>query len=73
MHFDLKSANILLARDWTAKLADVGLAKVLTRKFLTSLHGAVGTFLYAAPEVCLSTLEGHRHVKLLHDNTTFCD
>jgi serine/threonine protein kinase len=30
VHFDLKSNNILLARDGTAKIADVGLARVLT-------------------------------------------
>ena len=29
VHFDLKSANVLLGRDWTAKIADVGLAKIL--------------------------------------------
>ena len=29
--FDLKSHNVLLTRDGTAKIADVGLAKVLTQ------------------------------------------
>lgn len=32
IHFDLKSANILLARDDTAKLADVGLSHALVTK-----------------------------------------
>ena len=49
MHLDLKSANILLARDGTAKIADVGLAKILTRD---NTHVSMeGTFDWAAPEV----------------------
>ncbi len=53
VHFDLKSANILLARDNTAKIADVGLAKIMHRQFLSSLYN-VGTFAWSAPEVgCL--------------------
>ena len=49
MHLDLKSANILLARDGTAKVADVGLAKILTRD---NTHVSMeGTFDWAAPEV----------------------
>ena len=49
VHFDLKSANILLARDNTAKLADVGLAKIMQQEFLSMY--CVGTFAWAAPEV----------------------
>ena len=30
MHLDLKSPNILLAVDGTAKIADVGLARIFT-------------------------------------------
>ncbi|KAK9902754.1 hypothetical protein WJX75_004977 [Coccomyxa subellipsoidea] len=52
VHFDLKSANILLARDWTAKIADVGLAKILKDGWLSTLR-EVGTFSWAAPEVLL--------------------
>ena len=49
MHLDLKSANILLGRDGTAKVADVGLAKILTRD---ATHVSMeGTFDWAAPEV----------------------
>jgi serine/threonine protein kinase len=40
VHFDLKSPNILLARDGTAKIADVGMAKFLARDYVT---GVVGT------------------------------
>eukprot|EP00884_Botryococcus_braunii_P016058 jgi/Botrbrau1/3135/Bobra.0070s0107.2 len=52
VHFDLKSANILLARDWTAKLADVGLSKILKNEYLSTLR-AVGTFCWSAPEILL--------------------
>jgi serine/threonine protein kinase len=52
VHFDLKSANILLARDFTAKLADVGLARVLHDDVM-STRREVGTFAWAAPEVLL--------------------
>jgi len=48
MHLDLKSANILLARDGTAKIADVGLAKILTRD--NTCVSTEGTFDWAAPE-----------------------
>ena len=51
MHLDLKTPNILLARDMTAKLADVGLARIKRSDALTTLGGAVGTYVYAAPEV----------------------
>lgn len=49
---DLKSANILLARDFTAKIADVGLARIL-RDDVLSTRREVGTFAWAAPEVLL--------------------
>ena len=45
----LQTANILLGRDGKAKVADVGLAKILTRE-----HTQVsmdGTFDWSAPEV----------------------
>ena len=58
VHFDLKSANILLDKHNRAKLADVGLAKTLTEyhgedQLSTILAtGDLGTFAWAAPEVC---------------------
>lgn len=57
VHFDLKSANILLDKSNGAKLADVGLAKILTEfhgedQLSTILAtGELGTFAWAAPEV----------------------
>ena len=38
--FDLKSHNVLLTRDGTGKIADVGLAKVLTQVGSASCLGA---------------------------------
>ena len=40
VHFDLKSANILLARDFTAKIADVGLARILHGDVLSTRREA---------------------------------
>ena len=50
MQFDLKSANILCARDWTAKIADVGLAKFMTSEHFTQIT-TMGTLAWAAPEL----------------------
>ena len=52
VHFDVKSQNILLARDGTAKISDVGLARILHRDYVTSLDSS-GTFAWAAPELLL--------------------
>ncbi|GAB4820308.1 hypothetical protein N2152v2_007354 [Parachlorella kessleri] len=57
VHLDLKSANILIARSGTAKLADVGFSRVLSQSHLSfSGAGAYGTFPWSAPEV----LQGQR-------------
>ena len=40
----VQSANCLLGRDGSAKLTDVGMAKIMRHKFLTTLQGQVGTF-----------------------------
>ncbi|KAK9810072.1 hypothetical protein WJX72_004359 [[Myrmecia] bisecta] len=50
VHFDLKSPNILLARDHTAKIADVGLSRII-RSERTRLSAATGTWDWAAPEM----------------------
>lgn len=49
---DIKSPNVLLGADFTAKLADVGLAKLQHKDYL-SAHQAVGTFTWSAPEVLM--------------------
>ncbi|KAL4419259.1 hypothetical protein ABPG77_001197 [Micractinium sp. CCAP 211/92] len=51
VHLDIKSSNILLARDGACKIADVGLARSLLTKTLLSEAGTMGTFAWSAPEV----------------------
>jgi hypothetical protein len=51
VHFDLKSANILLSRAGTAKLADIGMARVLHKSYLSIVSSGLGTFAWSAPEV----------------------
>ncbi|KAI7837018.1 hypothetical protein COHA_009096 [Chlorella ohadii] len=48
VHFDLKSPNILLTRDGTAKIADVGMAKIMNQDYVT---GVVSTLAWSAPEM----------------------
>lgn len=66
---DLKSPNVLLAADGTAKLADVGLARLMS---VTSLSHKIptGTWAWAAPEALL----GNRVRSLLspHDELPGC-
>lgn len=55
VHQDLKSKNVLLAKGQTAaKLADVGLSRVLNSLSFSSASSTYGTFAYAAPELLLS-------------------
>ncbi len=49
VHFDLKSANVLLTRDGTAKISDVGFANIISKTHLS--YDAGYTFAWAAPEV----------------------
>lgn len=52
LQFDVKSPNILLARDYTCKIADVGLAKFLPKEHLTQVASLqAGTPSWAAPEL----------------------
>ncbi|KAK9812013.1 hypothetical protein WJX73_008959 [Symbiochloris irregularis] len=52
IHLDIKSANILLARDGTAKIADVGLARTLSQSALRD-HHREGTLAWQSPEMIL--------------------
>lgn len=50
VHFDLKSANVLLTREGVAKIADVGFARVMNSQYV-SRQDTFGTFAWAAPEI----------------------
>ena len=49
IHLDLKSHNILLGRGGVAKIADVGLAKIMSKS--ATRASAAGTFDWAAPGI----------------------
>jgi serine/threonine-protein kinase len=50
VHRDLNPANVLLAADGTAKIADFGLAKKLDETSQTQTGAVMGTPSYMAPE-----------------------
>ncbi|XP_068313717.1 L-type lectin-domain containing receptor kinase IX.1-like, partial [Pyrus communis] len=50
LHRDIKSANVLLDKDFGTKLGDFGIAKLIGPCSWTQATGAVGTFGYIAPE-----------------------
>ena len=50
VHRDVKPANVLLGRDGTVKLADLGVAAVADRTRITASGAVLGTLPYMAPE-----------------------
>lgn len=50
VHRDLKSPNLLVAKDWTVRLCDFGLSKLKSNTFL-STKSTGGTPEWMAPEV----------------------
>ena len=54
VHRDLKSKNVLLAREWVAKLCDLGMCSL--PRVRSNEQGATGTFQYMAPEVHPTTV-----------------
>lgn len=53
IHRDVKSANVLLDKNWTAKLGDFGLIKESSGNGTTRTEVVVGTNIYMAPEAFL--------------------
>lgn len=49
LHRDLKSANIFLTKNYSLKIGDFGISKVLEK---SSAITCIGTPLYLSPEVC---------------------
>ena len=50
LHRDIKSANVLLDTDFSTKLGDFGMAKLVDPLFRTQRTRLVGTYGYLAPE-----------------------
>ena len=50
VHRDIKPGNVLLGRDGSVKLADLGIAKAVERTDLTKTDTVLGTPAYMAPE-----------------------
>ncbi|KAK7383375.1 hypothetical protein VNO78_29053 [Psophocarpus tetragonolobus] len=50
LHRDIKSANVLLDTDFSTKLGDFGMAKLVDPRLKTQKTGVVGTYGYLAPE-----------------------
>ncbi len=57
IHRDIKSSNILLGKDFSAKLSDYGLAKIKENSTSTSVGQAVGTLPWMAPELIAEEYE----------------
>jgi serine/threonine protein kinase len=52
---DIKSPNVLLSADCTAKIADVGLAKMQNQTFLSVNQEAIGECCQSFPPACGTT------------------
>ncbi|XP_048140923.1 L-type lectin-domain containing receptor kinase IX.1-like [Rhodamnia argentea] len=50
LHRDIKAANVLLDTNFSTKLGDFGVAKLVDPRFRTQMTDVVGTFGYLAPE-----------------------
>ncbi|XP_062000886.1 L-type lectin-domain containing receptor kinase IX.1-like [Rosa rugosa] len=53
LHRDIKSANVLLDDDFSTKLGDFGIAKLVDSRFRSQTREVAGTFGYMAPEYAI--------------------
>ena len=66
LHMDLKTPNILLAADGSARVADVGLGKFVAG--MGTVATSDGSFMWASPEqleggVCTEASDMYRYIK----------
>jgi serine/threonine protein kinase len=75
VHRDIKPGNVLLTKDGTAKLADLGLALLTNQSTITGVsspnEGVAGTVAYMAPEQALSSTNIDHRADLYALGATF--